>query len=121
MTRDRPTPANLDELAQQINQHSGGPTVSESPANDLPPKYEDLLRVEQGGNGNANETSSSSSEPAAAINLAAPSASASGGGATVAAPAAVRDEADSPPPAYSDEMVAPAEDDNLRKNQESRP
>ena len=29
-------------------QHSGGPTVSESPANDLPPKYEDLLRVEQG-------------------------------------------------------------------------
>lgn len=122
MTRDRPTPANLDELAQQINQHSGGPTVSESPANDLPPKYEDLLRVEQGGNGNANEASSSSSEPAAAaINLAAPSASASGGGATVAAPAAVRDEADSPPPAYSDEMVAPAEDDNLRKNQESRP
>jgi len=98
MTRDRPTPANLDELAQQINQHSGGPTVSESPANDLPPKYEDLLQVE-----------GARSEPTQ--NLSPPPVE--------GAAAAVRDESDAPPPAYSDEMAATADDDR-RKNQEPR-
>jgi hypothetical protein len=41
MARDKPTPASLDQLAQQINQ-SGGGVTSESPPNDLPPKYEEL-------------------------------------------------------------------------------
>ena len=31
------------------------------------------------------------------------------------------DEADAPPPAYSDEMAAPADGADPRKNQESRP
>ena len=55
-------------------QHSGGPTVSESPANDLPPKYEDLLSAE-GGSNNASSTSESGAT-AAATNLA-PSTSSS--------------------------------------------
>ena len=60
-------------------QHSGGPAVSESPANDLPPKYEDLLVEQQGaGSGVANQS-------AAAGPSNAPTASSSSTGGAAAA------------------------------------
>ncbi len=47
MARERPQPASIDELAEQINQSAtsgtgSGAATSESPPNDLPPKYEEL-------------------------------------------------------------------------------
>ena len=62
-------------------QHSGGPAVSESPANDLPPKYEDLLVEQQtagAGGGAANQS-------AAAGPSNAPTASSSSTGGAAAA------------------------------------